>query len=406
MFYKNRNSKWLANHAATFGAPLGLMAMMIAAIPVTGQELTSKTENLTIKSENLISATVDRGYGKFIPTDFPMDVLSPKEPETFNLYLLNEKSAQENTTVKGTVRSSKTKELLPGANVVVAGTSHGATTDINGAFELNEVPVDSKLAISYVGYETREVEITKKNQAVNVVLEWQRTALDKVVVVSYGEKHEYRPWSTSDSIENQEKEKLTVLEQMPEFPGGQQELYRYLGKNIRYPSEAYRNDLEGRVVVTFTVNENGRIRNPRITESLGGGTDEEVLLVVLKMSSWKPGQQNGLPVPMEYVLPIDFRVDRPETKEEKEKRQGKANTFRTSRMSLPGFKFEDAVDFGIPSGGGPNNSMLRGVSMPTSIYSSERWFHFFIPKDTVIPADSTKPARFFNYRNPYIRSKN
>ncbi len=375
MLYKNRNSKWA-------------LGKYLAILPLMGIVLM-----LTATRERVADAVEDN-----------MPLLAPA---TTLVATLPEVNVVETTTVKGTVRSSKTKELLPGANVVLAGTTRGTTTNAQGAFELNDVPLDSKLAISYVGYEARVVKITEKNQAVNVVLEWQQNSLNSVVVVSYGTSTDSRPWVAGDSLKETDKEEFKVVEQMPEFPGGIQEMYRYLGKNIRYPADARRGNVEGKVVITFTVAANGRIRNPQVTQSLGDGTDEEALRVVLNMPSWKPAIQNGRPVPMEYVLPIEFMLDKPKPKEEKEKRQGKTNNFRTSRMALPDFKFEDAVDYGIRSGGGPNNSMLRGVSMPSSIYSSERRFNFTIPKEVMISPDSNiyGSATYFNFHNPYIRPK-
>jgi len=376
MLYKNRNSKWA-------------LGKYLAILPLMGIVLV-----LTASRERVADAVEDN--------------MTALAPATALVAIMPVVTVVETTTVKGTVRSSKTKDLLPGANVILAGTTRGTTADANGAFELGEVPLDSKLVISYVGYETRVVEITKKNQVVNVVLAWQQNSLNSVVVVGYGTTRESRPWSAGDSLKETDKEEFKVVEQMPEFPGGIQEMYRFLGKNIRYPAEAWRGNVEGKVVITFTVAANGRIRNPQVTQSLGGGTDEEALRVVLNMPTWKPAVQNGRPVPMEYVLPIDFQIDKPETKEDKEKRQGKTNNFRSSRMALPDFKFEDAIDYGIPSGGGPNNSMIKEVSMPGSIYSSERRFYFAPPKEVMISPDSNKirSATYFNFHNPYVRPKN
>jgi TonB family protein len=272
----------------------------------------------------------------------------------------------ETTTIKGTVRSSKTKELLTGAAVILVGTTTGTMTDANGAFTLKEVPLNSKLAISYVGYENRMVEVTKKNQTLNVVLEWRQTTLDKIVVVTYQSIMEYRPGTIADSTKN--KEVFTVIEQLPEFPGGIQELYRYLGKNIRYLTEASQNGVEGSVEITFTISEHGRIRNPRVTKSLGAGTDEEALRVVLSMPSWKPAMQHGRPVPTDYVLPIEFQIDKPAPKEDKEKRQGAVNGAKF-------YNFNTSFDVGTPES--IRNFGSPTVTMPATNYNKVRFMNFY-----------------------------
>ncbi len=370
MLYKNRNSKWALGKYLSVAPLIGFVLIITAA----RERVVSVVENSTQAMH-------------------PASTLLVQSAEVLKV---------ETTTVKGTVRSSKTKDLLPGANVILVGTSRGVTTDANGAFELNEVPLDSKLAISYVGFETRVVEITKKNQAVNVVLEWQQNALGSVVVVSYAPVGglSARPQPGADSTKpDSTKDGFAVVEQMPEFPGGIQEMYLFLARKIKYPTEAVRDDLEGKVIVTFTVSDKGRIRNPQVIQRVGGGTDEEALRVVLSMPTWQPAIQNGRPVAMEYVLPIEFKLEKPETKEDKEKRQGKANNFRTERMSVPDFKFDDAADIGIP-GHGPNASTMRGVSLPSSIYSKQKFTEDISTEQLIFVKESIQPARFMNYQNP------
>ncbi len=382
MLYKNKNSKW------ALGKYLAIAPLIVLVLA------------LTAARERVVDVM-----------DRDVQVLAPANGLVTELPGVLQ---AETTTVKGTVRSSKTKELLPGANVILAGTSRGVTTDANGAFELNEVPLDGKLAISYVGYETRVVEITKKNQVVNVVLEWKQNSLNNVVVVAYLPKVDSRTQPGIDSAKKGEEKQFMVVEQMPEFPGGSQEMYKFLARNIRYPTEAVRDDLEGKVVVTFTVSDKGRIRNPQVIQSLGGGTDEEALRVVLNMPSWKPAIQNRRPVAMEYVLTIEFQLDKSKLKEDKEKRQGQTTEQQSHttgqgakafNFHMPDFKFEDAVDYGN-SVYGSNTSTIRGMPMPNSIYSKQKFTEDFSSQQIIFFKDSVQPARFMNYRNPYIRSKN
>lgn len=98
------------------------------------------------------------------------------------------------------------------------------------------------------------------------------------------------------------------VEEMPEFVGGDKALFAYLSKKIRYPLEAQRVGVEGIVVVTFVVAQNGAITKAEIVKGLGHGTDEEALRVINSMPHWKPGKQNGRTVPVRYTLPIRFNI--------------------------------------------------------------------------------------------------
>ncbi len=365
MLYKNRNSKWALGRYAVVLPIVGLVLMLTAARERVAEVL---DETLPTSTEALFS----------LPEASPIPKTEPAS------------TAIETTTVKGTVRSSKTKELLPLANVILAGTNRGTTTDENGTFELKEVPLNGKLAISYVGYETRIVEVTKKNQAVNVVLEWRQAPLDKTVVVTYGTPASIAP-DTSTRAEKSNGKEFVVVEQLPEFPGGMHEMHKFLARHIRYPTAASRAGIEGEVFIRFEISESGRIRDPQVIKRLGGGTDEEALRVVLNMPTWKPAKQNGRPVPTEYILPIEFKIDKPEPKEDKEKRQGKASNF--SNYFNDGkavFTFDKAFDVGTPES--IRNFGAPTVTMPATNDSKGRFMNFYPVEKftTIISKDSIR----------------
>ncbi len=107
-----------------------------------------------------------------------------------------------------------------------------------------------------------------------------------------------------------EPEKIfTVVEQQPEFPGGTSEMYKYLGKNIKYPSAASRANVSGRVFMSFVVNVDGSIQDVTVLKGLGFGCDEEATRVVKAMPKWKPGKQSGRAVRVKYNLPINFQLE-------------------------------------------------------------------------------------------------
>ena len=97
-----------------------------------------------------------------------------------------------------------------------------------------------------------------------------------------------------------------VVENMPEFPGGRKNLMNYLAKNIKYPEEALKAKIEGRVFVNFIVEKDGSISHVKVLRGIGHGCDKESVRVVENMPRWKPGEQKGQPVRLSFNLPIKF----------------------------------------------------------------------------------------------------
>ena len=105
-----------------------------------------------------------------------------------------------------------------------------------------------------------------------------------------------------------EGEIFQVVEQMPEFPGGMQALMAYLSKNIKYPSVAQDNGIQGRVLVSFVVNKDGSIVDPEVIKSVDAALDKEAMRVIKAMPKWNPGKQRGKPVRVKYTVPVLFRL--------------------------------------------------------------------------------------------------
>lgn len=115
-----------------------------------------------------------------------------------------------------------------------------------------------------------------------------------------------------DSKEKIEMDKEGVYnraEIMPAFPGGQSSLEKYIEDNIQYPQEALDNGIEGRVLVSFDVDENGKLYRPMIASpKIGYGLEEEALKVVKEMPQWTPGRIKGKNVKTKFTLPIDYQL--------------------------------------------------------------------------------------------------
>ncbi len=106
-------------------------------------------------------------------------------------------------------------------------------------------------------------------------------------------------------------ENYNVVEQMPEFPGGQDAMMKFISKNLRYPENAVENNVEGKVVVKFIVNTQGAIRDIEVISKIkyGYGLEEEAIRVLKIMPRWTPGKLNGKPVNVYFSLPISFRLN-------------------------------------------------------------------------------------------------
>lgn len=108
--------------------------------------------------------------------------------------------------------------------------------------------------------------------------------------------------------EEEENTVFAIVEIKPEFPGGRAALMKYLSDNIRYPQIARELNIQGVVIVQFTVDRNGQIRDVEVARGIGGGCDEEAARVVEQMPAWTPGRQNNRPVNVRYTLPIRFAL--------------------------------------------------------------------------------------------------
>lgn len=109
--------------------------------------------------------------------------------------------------------------------------------------------------------------------------------------------------------EAEEAEKVfDVVEQMPTFPGGNEALFAFLSKNIRYPAVAEENGVQGRVIVTFVVERDGSITDVKVIKSVDPSLDKEAMRLVKSMPNWIPGKQNGQAVRVKFTLPVTFQL--------------------------------------------------------------------------------------------------
>ena len=106
-----------------------------------------------------------------------------------------------------------------------------------------------------------------------------------------------------------EEEIFVVVENMPEFPGGEMALRKYINTAIKYPTIAQENGIQGKVFINFVVDRDGSISNAKIARGVDPSIDKEALRVVMSLPKWKPGMQRGKTVRVSYTVPISFQLN-------------------------------------------------------------------------------------------------
>ena len=195
----------------------------------------------------------------------------------------------------------ETGQPVPQATVVITNTSNGTLTDDDGHFSL-EVGEDQSLWISYVGMESKNISVKDCIKQTDKTIRLTSATNELDLTVS--------PSAPKPTVQNGET--FTVVEQMPEYPGGMKALMSYLAENIQYPAECQKAGIQGRVIVQFVVKADGSLDNFEIKRSVNPLLDAEALRVIKTTPKWKPGTQHGKPVDVKFTIPVTFSLpDKP-----------------------------------------------------------------------------------------------
>ena len=154
-------------------------------------------------------------------------------------------------------------------------------------------------------------EVPEVTTLINVVDDEQEIKNELVVNAEVNDETKniaITPVQFEEEEEVVEEQIFTVVENEPEFPGGMDALYKYLSQNIKYPQLARENGITGKVYVTFVVEKDGSIANPKILRDIGGGCGAEAIRVVKAMPKWSPGKQRGKAVRVQFNLPVNFNL--------------------------------------------------------------------------------------------------
>ena len=175
---------------------------------------------------------------------------------------------------------------------------YSVTADENGNYEFKSIPAGTyNLKTFYEGYTTMIIE------GFNIPA--NKFAFQNLVLLKQDDADEtssQKPQVTQDSI-------YRVSDAMPEYPGGPNEMMRYIQENIKYPQSAIDNKIEGRVFVTFVVEKDGSISNAAVLRGIDKECDAEALRVVSSMPKWNPGQHKGEVVRTQFTIPIIYKFN-------------------------------------------------------------------------------------------------
>ena len=197
------------------------------------------------------------------------------------------------------------------------------------------------LAVLFVGFEwgTRDIEIVKNEGVADIIAEEEieitrpedtpppppaaveqlnivddDVELDQVDIISSEDDQSsaqveaYVAPAVVEEEEESAQQIFTVVETMPEFPGGQGALLQFLAKSIKYPVIAQENGIQGRVTCSFVVNKDGSIVDAEVIRGVDPSLDKEAIRVINTMPKWSPGKQRGKPVRVKYTVPVTFRL--------------------------------------------------------------------------------------------------
>ena len=161
---------------------------------------------------------------------------------------------------------------------------------------------------------TQEVKPTEQQQVQKAPEKISTTTSELVIgdgsgVVEGADVKEAAPETAVDNAAGQEQPiKFTVVQKIPEFPGGWSAFMQWLTKNLKYPQVAQNNKVQGTVVVTFIVNKDGSIANTKVSTSVDAALDAEALRVMKMMPKWKPGMDKNKVCRTMIAIPVVFKL--------------------------------------------------------------------------------------------------
>ena len=250
------------------------------------------------------------------------------QAETVNDYVYTEKTQ---TPPKKVIKKGKANaQVKMGSNTIEVKAEQKAeatakpaeTTDLkilytegkndgpDPVFIINNI-VSSKedvLKLDQSTIESITVENPKEGSNASVTVWIKTKGAPDLAIGAWDYEEEKKPELIGVVVKTVPDTPFDVVEQMPEFPGGQEALMQFLRQEVKYPKEAFKDGVQGRVVVQFVVEKDGSISEVEVVKKVNEHLDAEAVRVVNAMPKWKPGKQKGENVRVKYTLPISFRL--------------------------------------------------------------------------------------------------
>ena len=222
----------------------------------------------------------------------------------FNVSPLKKRITMMNKQKTAKARILKYSLIVPLALALIV--SSNAQNVISSAKKMvtPKAQASSKAEISQKAYTATLALESTQNDSASKLKPGQK--LNEIVVVGYAEAgKEVADLPTQPSNDPV----YDVIEKMPVFPGGENELLHYIGSNLRYPVDAQKSGTQGRVIARFVINKLGKVEKAEILRSVSPSIDKEALRVINAMPQWTPGEQNNKKVAVWYTLPITFKLE-------------------------------------------------------------------------------------------------
>jgi TonB family protein len=312
-----------------FSAPLFALMLIFSAASVANENT-----DLIAGAEKLISPSIAKKYipAVTIPADKTIDKKSSLKNKTKEIKS-STKSTQEDFSklYKHLIRNmrypeSAKKEKIVGYEVVYFKIQNGKISNIKIAKGLQN-DIDNEVLRTFDLFK-ETVEAEDNDYALAIAFHLTGIENNSLTLPSTGKNYFIGSISVSamgvpKKDETPESTLPIILKDfgsvdvLPEFPGGLKAWGEYLQSTLKYPDEARKNQITGRVIVSFIVLKDGGIRVIKVLRGIGGGADEEAIRVVKESPNWKPGLKNGVPVNFAYTMPILFQLA-PKATEEKQ----------------------------------------------------------------------------------------
>ncbi|MBQ3364304.1 MAG: energy transducer TonB [Muribaculaceae bacterium] len=205
---------------------------------------------------------------------------------------------------------NKGKKALAVVGAVVAA---GLTSGIVNASPVQGSSVGitaaDVVAMDGTAYSFDELYAMQRGDTVDMQVELPEVQIDAMPqATKYGARIQYYP-SNDKPTAPESKTVYRSVEQMPQFPGGEAALMKYLKSHINYPPMAAMNDIQGNVIVQFVVNEDGSVGEVKVVRSVDKDLDREAIRVIKSLPKFTPGRHKGKAASVWYTLPVPFKLN-------------------------------------------------------------------------------------------------